>query len=54
MLLCELEPMEYAVTMEEAVVGDDYLSEEFFDYEVEDDSDECGYNPYMGCYDFDC
>lgn len=19
-----------------------------------DDVDECGYNPYMGCYDFDC
>jgi len=35
MLLCELEPMEYAVTMEEAVVD-----EEFFDYEIEDDFDE--------------
>ncbi len=54
MLLCELDVMEYAVTMEEAVVGDDYLSEDFFDYEVEDDFDECGFNPYMGCYDFDC
>lgn len=20
----------------------------------EDDADECGYNPYMGCYDDDC
>lgn len=40
MLLCELDVMEYAVTMEEAVVGDDYLSDEFFDYEVEDDFDE--------------
>lgn len=20
----------------------------------EDDVDECGYNPYMGCYDYDC
>ena len=20
----------------------------------EDDVDECGFNPYMGCYDFDC
>lgn len=20
----------------------------------EDDVDECGYNPYIGCYDFDC
>ena len=54
MLLCELDVMEYAVTMEEAVVGDDYLSEDFFDDEVEDDFDECGYNSYMGCYDFDC
>lgn len=26
--------------------------ENFEDYE--DDVDECGYNPYMGCYDFDC
>ena len=24
------------------------------DYDYEDDFDECGYNPYMGCYDFDC
>ena len=24
------------------------------DYNYEDDFDECGYNPYMGCYDFDC
>lgn len=22
--------------------------------EWDDDVDECGYNPYMGCYDFDC
>ena len=49
MLNCELEPMEYAVAMEEVEVDED-----FFDYEVEDDFDECGFNPYMGCYDFDC
>jgi hypothetical protein len=24
------------------------------DYEYEPDYDECGFNPYMGCYDFDC
>lgn len=24
------------------------------DYDYEDSFDECGYNPYMGCYDFDC
>ena len=40
MLLCELDVMEYAITMEEAVVGDDYLAEDFFDYEVEDDFDD--------------
>ena len=22
--------------------------------DCENDVDECGYNPYMGCYDFDC
>ena len=22
--------------------------------DINDDFDECGYNPYMGCYDFDC
>lgn len=31
---------------------DDDEEEESYDYE--DDADECGYNPYMGCYDFDC
>ena len=49
MLDCELDVMEYAVTMEDGEVD-----EEFFDYEVEDDFDECRVNPYMGCYDFDC
>ena len=47
MLMCELDVMEYAVTMEEVEVDED-----FFDYEP--DVDECGFNPYMGCYDFDC
>lgn len=28
------------------------FTEEWYDYR--DDYDECGYNPYMGCYDFDC
>lgn len=28
------------------------LSEEWYDYR--DDYDEVGFNPYMGCYDFDC
>jgi hypothetical protein len=47
MLMCELDVMEYAVTMEEAVVGDDYLSEDFFDYEVEDDFDDDYEPPYL-------
>lgn len=28
-------------------------TDELDDY-YEPDYDECGYNPYMGCYDFDC
>lgn len=28
--------------------------EESSDYDYEPDYDECGFNPYMGCYDFDC
>lgn len=31
----------------------DELDDEYDDY-YEPDYDECGYNPYMGCYDFDC
>ena len=51
MLKCELEPMEYAITMEEALVDEieDFDEEDYFD-----DYDEVGFNPYMGCYDFDC
>jgi hypothetical protein len=30
-------------------------NEDFIDEDWrEPDYDECGYNPYMGCYDFDC
>ena len=58
MLKCELEPMEYAVTMEETLVDEveDFDEEELdeFYYDHDDWYDECGYNPYMGCYDFDC
>ena len=32
--------------------GDDEDEEDSEDWE--DDIDECGYNPYMGCYDYDC
>ena len=49
MLTCELDVMEYAVTMEEELI------EELDDFDDFDDYfDEVGYNPYMGCYDFDC
>ena len=47
MLMCELDVMEYAVTMEES-------AEDFDEVDFDDDVDECGFNPYMGCYDFDC
>ncbi len=43
MLHCELEPMEYAVTMEEAIIGDSYLSDDFFDYDIDDESEEAEY-----------
>ena len=49
MLLCELDVMEYAVTMEESAEDFDEV-----DFDDVDDVDECGFNPYMGCYDFDC
>ena len=53
MLRCELDVMEYAVTMETELLEEfDEVEEDFFDYEP--DYDECGFNPYMGCYDFDC
>lgn len=28
--------------------------DEAWDEDFDDDVDECGYNPYMGCYDYDC
>jgi len=34
--------------------GDEEEEEEEDSDYWEDDVDECGYNPYMGCYDFDC
>ena len=32
--------------------NDDFLDDDEDYYEP--DYDECGFNPYMGCYDFDC
>lgn len=37
---------------EQTFGGSDEDEEDFEDWEP--DVDECGYNPYMGCYDFDC
>ena len=68
MLIIELDVMEYAVTMEEPaeelidlqeVADEKELFEvdpdldEFY-YDHDEWYDECGFNPYMGCYDFDC
>jgi len=36
------------------VVAICHEEEESSDDEWFDSFDECGYNPYMGCYDFDC
>ena len=35
-------------------VDDDNFSDEEEDEDFEPDYDECGFNPYMGCYDYDC
>ena len=32
-------------------MSEDYYADEFI---PDDFDDECGFNPYMGCYDFDC
>ena len=52
MLKCELDVMEYAITMETLALECDEPVEDDFDEEPY--FDECGFNPYMGCYDFDC
>ena len=35
-----------------AILEQESPEEEWYDYR--DEYDECGFNPYMGCYDFDC
>lgn len=35
--------MEYAVAMEEAIVGDSYLSDDFFDYDIDEEPEESEY-----------
>lgn len=52
MLYEELDVMEYAITMETLALECDEPVEDDFDDEPY--FSECGYNPYMGCYDFDC
>lgn len=51
--LCDAETGEIVATLERE--NEDFIE----DYEppyawIEKDYDEVGYNPYMGCYDFDC
>ena len=43
MLLCELEPMEYTVTMEETMIEDSYLFDDFFDYDIDKEMEVDGY-----------
>ena len=38
-----------AVPDDDGQNGDDEDDDEYYD-----DYDECGFNPYMGCYDYDC
>ena len=52
MLYEELDVMEDAITMETLALECDEPVEDDFDDEPY--FSECGYNPYMGCYDFDC
>ena len=36
-----------------AIIENEFCDELIEDY-CEPDYDECGFNPYMGCYDYDC
>lgn len=49
--LCDAETGEVVATITRD--NEDFIEEENW-YDYRDDYDECGYNPYMGCYDFDC
>lgn len=53
----EIATKEFAADEQEAIC--DFVSlwcdlDEPEDEDYEPDYDECGFNPYMGCYDFDC
>lgn len=39
---------------EEEEIFEEEEDEESDDDDYEDDVDETGFNPYMGCYDYDC
>ena len=46
--VCDAETGEIVATINRD--NDDFIDDEYY----EPDYDECGFNPYMGCYDFDC
>lgn len=50
--LCDAETGEVVATLERE--NEDFADEDWYADEWRDDYDEVGYNPYMGCYDFDC
>lgn len=50
--LCDAETGEIVATLERE--NEDFADEDWYADEWRDDYDEVGFNPYMGCYDFDC
>ena len=52
--------LEFAIAMETATEAElkelyeDIIDRPIYDEEDEEYYDECGYDPYMGCYSFDC
>ena len=52
--------IEFATAMETATdtelkeLYEDIIDRPVYDAEDEEYYDECGYDPYMGCYSFDC
>lgn len=51
--ICDAYTGEVVATIEKE--NEDFADDEnWYADEWRDDYDECGFNPYMGCYDFDC
>lgn len=58
--MTQLDYWEWAHSFDDIFIDED--EPDFYDDDVdtddddyyEDDVDECGFNPYMGCYDYDC